>query len=317
MRLDPVDVIVTEEVWGEPFEELATRRSVLRRPAAWSDRADLAALASRARALVVRNRTRVDRELLAAAPELRIVARAGVGLDNIDLAEAAARRVVVTAPLGANAVSVAEHTLGLALALARGTLALDAGCRSGRWDREPGTELAGHTWGLLGAGATARACGRLAGALGMSVLAYDPYLDPTHPDLAAAGIELAPLVEVAARANVLSCHLPATEQTAGMVDVRLLERMRPTALLINVGRGEVVDEDALADALQAGALAGAALDVRAHEPPRPGRLEGLPNVILTPHIAGITGQSQARILRVLADDIDAVLDGRPPASAVS
>ncbi|WP_211261129.1 NAD(P)-dependent oxidoreductase [Pseudonocardia acaciae] len=274
MRLDPVDVIVTEEVWGEPFEELATRRSVLRRPAAWSSRDDLAALVSRARALVVRNRTRVDRELLAAAPELRIVARAGVGLDNIDLAEAAARRVVVTAPLGANAVSVAEHTVGLALALARKTLALDAGCRSGRWDREPGTELAGRTWGLLGAGATARACGRLGGALGMSVLAYDPYLDPAHPDLVAAGIELAPLVEVAARADVLSCHLPATEQTAGMVDALLLARMRPSALLINVGRGEVVDEDALADALESGALAGAALDVRVDEPPRPGGWKG-------------------------------------------
>lgn len=313
---EPVDVVITEDVWGPPFDELASRRSVLHRPSAWQDRAELAALAARARALVVRNRTLVDAELLAAAPSLRIVARAGVGLDNIDVAAADAHHMVVTAPLGANAVSVAEHTLGLALALARDTVALDTGCRAGQWERGAGTELSGRTWGMLGAGATARACARLARAFDMPVLAYDPHLDPAHPDLVAAGIELAPLVEVVARADVLSCHLPATPQTLDLVDATLLARMRRTALLINVGRGEVIDEEALADALESHALAGAALDVRSQEPPQRGRLEKLSNVILTPHIAGITEQSQQRILRVLADDIDAVLDGRPADSAV-
>jgi D-3-phosphoglycerate dehydrogenase len=315
-RPEAVDIAVTEDVWGAPLAELARRRPVIRCPGAWRDRDELLAVAARARALLVRNRTAVDERLLAACPRLLIVARAGVGLDNIDLAAADRAGVVVSAPLGANAASVAEHTVGLALALARRTVRLDAGCRAGRWTRTAGRELAGGTWGLLGAGATARACGRLAMALRMRAVAYDPYVDPAHPDLAAAGITLAPLAHVVAAADVLSCHLPATAETRGLVDAALLARMRPGALFVSVGRGEVVDEDALADALESGALGGAALDVRRQEPPRPGRIEKLENVILTPHIAGITAQSQHRVLRVLADDIDAVLDGRPGAATV-
>ncbi|HZB32987.1 MAG TPA: hydroxyacid dehydrogenase [Streptosporangiaceae bacterium] len=311
-----IDVLVTEDISGAPLDDLATRHRVVLRPEAWRDRGALRELVSRARAIVVRNRTMVDAELLAAAPDLRIVARAGVGLDNIDLAAARERGVVVSAPLGANAVSVAEHTLGLALALARRTVALDAGCRSGEWDRSPGTELHGGTWGLLGAGATGRACGRLAAALGMRVLAFDPYLEPDDPELTGAGIELVPLADAVTRSDVISIHLPATGRTRGLVDAALLARMRPTALLINVGRGEVIDENALADALESGAPAGAALDVRAQEPPRPSRLDKLDNVLFTPHIAGITVQSQERILRLLSADVDAVLSGGRPASAV-
>lgn len=309
------DVLITEDVWGEPFEQLAGRWSVTRSPQLWNT-PELPALVKTARALVVRNRTRVSAELLASAPRLQIVARAGVGLDNIDLAAAAENGIVVTAPLGANAVSVAEHTLGLALALTRHTLMLDRECRAGRWTRRAGSELAGGTWGLLGGGATARACGRLATALGMNVLAYDPFLDPADSRLLAAGIRLAPLEEVVASADVLSCHLPSTADTRHLIGADLLARLAPHAILINVGRGEAIDEDALADALEEGRLWGAALDVRAAEPPALGRLETLDNVILTPHIAGITVQSQERILEILARDIDAVLSGAPALSAV-
>jgi D-3-phosphoglycerate dehydrogenase len=313
---DLVDVAVTEDVWGPPLEELARTRSVLRTPAAWQSAAGLAAAASRARALVVRNRSRIDRELLDACPRLRVIGRAGVGLDNIDLAAAQANGVVVVAPLGANAVSVAELTLGLAFALARRIVALDKDCRRGGWDRRPGRELSGSVWGLLGAGATGLACGRLAAAVGLRVLAYDPGTSHAS-ELAAAGIRLAPLDEVIATAGILSCHLPATPGTRHFVDAPLLARTRPGALFVNVGRGTVVDEEALAAALESGQLGGAALDVREQEPPGPGRLEQLGNVILTPHVAGITEQSQERILRVLAADISAVLDGRPPAAAVA
>ncbi|PXY25222.1 phosphoglycerate dehydrogenase [Prauserella sp. PE36] len=313
---EPIDVLVSEDVWGAAFEELATRYRVVREAGYWNDPALLTDAVRRSRALVVRNRTRVDRALLTAGERLTVVARAGVGLDNIDLPAADAAGVVVTAPLGANAVSVAEHTIGLALSLARGTVRLDAECRAGGWNRAPGRELRGGTWGLLGCGATARACGELAGALGMRVLAHDPFIDPAHPELARAGIELAPLEEVVAGADVLSCHLPATPDTTGLVNAGLLALMRPSALFVNVGRGEVVDEDALADALESGALGGAALDVRAGEPPEPGRLEKLDNVVLTPHIAGITAESQARIARNLAQDIDAVLSGGRARSAV-
>lgn len=310
-----VDVLITEDVWGEPFEQLATHWSVTRSPSLWKD-PELPAVVKTARALVVRNRTRVSEELLASAPGLQVVARAGVGLDNIDVAAADRRGIVVTAPLGANAVSVAEHTLGLALGLARHIPLLDRECRAGHWDRRAGAELSGGTWGLLGAGATARACGRLATGLGMTVLAYDPYLDPTDARLVSAGIQLATLDEVVARADVLSCHLPATDATRQLIGVDLLARLSPDAILINVGRGEVIDEDALAVALENHRLGGAALDVRAVEPSTPGRLEALDNVILTPHIAGITTQSQGRILEILARDIEAVLSGAAAVSAV-
>jgi D-3-phosphoglycerate dehydrogenase/(S)-sulfolactate dehydrogenase len=313
---ETADVAVTEDVWGSPLEELAGRRAVIRCPAAWQDRHRLLAVAARVRALVVRNRTVVDEALLARCPRLRIVARAGVGLDNIDVTAADRAGVVVTAPLGANAVSVAEHTIGLALALCRGTVSLDADCRAGKWPRTAGRELRGGTWGLLGAGATARACGRLAASLGMRVIAYDPYIDPALPDLPTAGIGLASLADVITGSDVISCHLPAIGETKNLVDRAMIAQMRLGALFINVGRGETVDEDALADALESGVLGGAALDVRAQEPPARGRIEKLGNVILTPHVAGITAESQRRIMRVLADDIEAVLTGGRAASSV-
>jgi phosphoglycerate dehydrogenase-like enzyme len=311
-----VDVAVVEDVWGEAFERLSGDLEVVFNPKAWESSQDLLALAHEARALVVRNRTQVDRTLLEACPGLLIVGRAGVGLDNIDLASADELGVAVVAPRGANATSVAEHAIALALVLARHVVELDRACRDGGWRRVPGRELSGGTWGVLGAGATARATARAAKALGMRVVAYDPYISPDHPEMVEIGLRLASLDEVVSTADVLSCHLPATEETRNLVGARLLAQAKPTALFVNVGRGEVVDEDALADALEEGRLAGAGLDVRADEPPTPGRLEGLGSVVLTPHVAGITAQSQVRILEVLADDIRNVLAGREARNAV-
>jgi len=311
------EVAVVEDVWGDPFERLAADLAVCRDAQAWTAEGRLAAAVRDARALVVRNRTQVTASLLEGAPRLEVVARAGVGLDNIDLAAADAAGVVVVAALGANAVSVAEHTLGLALAVARRVVALDAAARAGRWDRQPGMELAGGTWGLLSAGATARATGRLARALGMTVLAYDPYVDPAHPELTELGIRLTGLEEVVAGSDVLSIHLPATAATRGLVSADLLTQARPHLILVNCGRGEVVDEAALADALEAGRIAGAGLDVRAVEPPAPGRLEGLSSVVLTPHVAGITGAAQRRIAEILCAEIRAVLDGAEASHAVT
>ena len=311
-----VDVAVVEDVWGEAFERLSGDLEVVFNPKAWESSEDLLALAHEARALVVRNRTQVDRTLLEACPGLLIVGRAGVGLDNIDLASADELGVAVVAPRGANATSVAEHAIALALVLARHVVELDRACRDGGWQRIPGRELSGGTWGVLGAGATARATARAAKALGMRVVAYDPYISPDHPEMVKIGLRLASLDEVVSTADVLSCHLPATEETRNLVGARLLAQAKPTALFVNVARGEVVDEDALADALEEGRLAGAGLDVRADEPPTPGRLEGLGSVVLTPHVAGITEQSQARIVQVLADDIRRVLAGGEARNAV-
>lgn len=305
----PTDVLVAEDVWGPAFEDLARRMTVDYRPELWKDRQQLVERAGSSRAIVVRNRTRVDADLLRAAPTLRVVARAGVGLDNIDIPQADSAGVVVVAALGANAQSVAEHTLALALALARNIVVHDRETRLGTWDRTPGIELAGCTWGVLGAGATGQAVGRLVSCLGGRVLGYDNAIDPASPGLRDAAIELVPLDRVIGESDVISVHLPATEQTRGLVDGAFLGAMRPHALLVNVGRGEVVDERALYEALVGGRIGGAALDVRATEPPSPGGLEGLDNVILTPHVAGITRQSQERIIGMLAADLEALLDG--------
>jgi D-3-phosphoglycerate dehydrogenase len=308
------DIVVVEDVWGGPFETLARQYRVVRRcdarPEPTALRTDLAA----ARALVVRNRTQVDRSLLQAAPNLIVVGRAGVGLDNIDLAAADELGVVVVAPVGVNAVSVAEHTIALALALMRELVEHDHAVRAGEWARRPGRELAGRTWGLLGAGATARAVARLATAFGMRVVGYDPYV--TYDAAADAAISLVALDQVFAAADVLSVHLPATAETRGLVGARAFRAMRPGCVLISVGRGEVVDEDALAEALHTGALAGAGLDVRAQEPPGHGPLDTAPHVLFTPHVAGITEESQHRIASIVAGDLDAVLSGAAATHAV-
>ncbi len=304
-----VEVAVVESVWGAALDALAGEVRVHHDPDAWQDRQSLLGAVRGARAVVVRNRTRVDRELLEACADLRVVGRAGVGLDNIDLAAADELGVVVAAPRGANACSVAEHALALALAVSRNLVTLDAGCRAGSWDRVPGRELSGKIWGLLGCGATARACVPAVRGLGMEIVAYDPYVDPAEADLAALGVELVGLPELAATADVVSCHLPATGKTRGIVGSDLLARMKPSVIVVNVGRGEAVDENALADALEAGTVAGAGLDVRAAEPPRRGRLEELGNVVLSPHVAGVTAESQERIAAALVADIRAVLAG--------
>ncbi|MEC5181719.1 NAD(P)-dependent oxidoreductase [Arthrobacter sp. CG_A4] len=302
-------IVITEAVTGSAYDELARNWSMIREPEAWSSPYRLQQLLADAEAVIVRNRTQVNEEFLRAAPHLKVVARAGVGLDNIDLAAADRAGIVVIAPLGANALSVAEHTLTLALALSKNLIASSALTRTGCWDRIPTQELGGRTWGLLSAGATARATARLARALGMDVIAYDPFVDPDHPDLATIGIRLAPLEDVLSAANVLSIHLPHTSDTHHLLNAERLAMLPPGALVINVGRGEVIDEAALLEALRTGALGGAGLDVRHEEPPIAGELEKHPNVIVTPHVAGITVQAQARIGQILCGQIETILGG--------
>jgi D-3-phosphoglycerate dehydrogenase len=252
-------------------------------------------------ALLVRNRTQVTADLLAASPRLRAVARFGVGLDNIDLAAADRAGVVVLSPRGANAVSVAEHALGLALALARRTVPVDRSARSGGWDRAPGRELHGGTWGVLGCGATGSAVAVRARALGMRVLAHDPGV----PDLLLreAGIEPVGLDDLVRRSDVLSVHVPGGPATRGLVDARLLALLPRGAYVVHLARGGVVDEGALLAALESGRLGGAALDVRLQEPPVPGALEARDDVVLTPHVGGLTVASEERVIGALVDDL--------------
>ncbi|KRE81451.1 NAD(P)-dependent oxidoreductase [Arthrobacter sp. Soil764] len=309
-------VVVTEDVTGPAYDQLGREWTLQRDVNAWDNPGSWPALLQNAEAVIVRNRTQVNEQFFAAAPNLKVVARAGVGLDNIDLEAANRAGVVIVAPLGANAVSVAEHTLTLALALAKNLVTSDTETKGGSWNRVPTQELGGKTWGLLSAGATARATARVAKAFGMTVLAYDPYVDPNHPELQDLGIQLASLEEVLAASNVLSVHLPHTDATHHLLNSTRLSSLPPGALVISVGRGEVIDEQALLGLLESGHLGGAGLDVREQEPPRPGALESHSRVLLTPHVAGISVQAQARIADVLCQQVRLVLRGDTATSAV-
>jgi len=303
-------ILISEDVWSEDFVELQKRFPITHEPDLWNRKDDLKRQLANAEALVVRNRTQVTRELLESAPKLRVIARAGVGLDNIDIKAADERGIVVSAALGINAVAVAELTLGLAISLARSIVERDNSTRAGQWNRAAGTEISGKTWGLLGFGATGRAVAQLLSGFNCEVIAYDPFVT------SATSAKLLRLDEVIAQSDVLSIHLPATKETTGLINRNLLTKMKRSALLVNVGRGEVINEKELEEALKEKLIAGAALDVRATEPPKDENFKGLSNVILTPHIAGITSESQAAINRVLVSEIEAALTGKPQKYAV-
>lgn len=303
-------------MWGAPFEELEGKLSIHRDDSLWSNPVEFKKQLATATALVVRNRTQVTAEIIAAAPHLKIIARAGVGLDNIDVKAADAAGVVVAAGLGANAVSVAELTLGLALALMRTIPEHDGATRAGKWVRTPGRELSGLIWGLLGCGATGLATATLLKGFGTKILGYDPFVKTDDPRLIDRNISLTTFDEVLRNSDVVSIHMPSTPETNGSINVASIAIMKKGAYLINVGRGEVINEADLISALKSGQIAAAGLDVRAQEPPVAGELEQLPNLILTPHIAGITRESQLRINQILVANIELVLSGKPATHAV-
>ncbi|WP_052299182.1 hydroxyacid dehydrogenase [Thermaerobacter marianensis] len=272
-------------------------------------------LVQAADALVVRNQVRVDDQLLAAAPRLRVVGRLGAGLDNVD-GEAASRRgvTVVYAP-GGNARAVAEFVLAQMLALARRLPEAAAMGASGTWLRQAllGDELAGCTVGILGLGRIGRVLVPLLRPLVGAVATYHPRRGPDDPQWAQLGVRWMPLADLLPWSDYLVVLLPLNGQTRGLLDAALLRAMKPGARLVVTGRGGVVDEAALAALLREGHLAGAALDVRALEPPGPrDPLRDLPNVLLTPHVAGLTAQAQARIAIQVAADVLRVLRGQPP-----
>jgi len=303
-------ILISEDVWGAPFQDLEGSFPIQRGDDLWKNPEELKESIKDATALVVRNRTKVTADIIGAAPKLKVIARAGVGLDNIDIKAADAAGVVVVAGLGANAVSVGELTLGLALALLRDIPKHDVATRDGGWVRSPGRELSGLTWGLLGCGATGLATAKLLQGFGCEIIGYDPFAK----DL--SSIKLTTFEEVLKGSDVVSIHMPSTLQTNGAINSETLELMKTDAIIINVGRGEVINEEDLISALKNGRIAGAALDVRAQEPPITGEMESIPNLILTPHVAGITSESQLRINQILASNIELVLNSRPATHAV-
>ena len=254
---------------------------------------------------------RIDAAVLEAAPRLRVIARYGVGVESVDLEAAARRGVAVTNTPGANAEAVAELTIGLLIALARSIPAASAQVHAGEWPRVEGIGIAGRTLGLVGIGAIGSAVVPRAAGLGLRVLATDPGLDAAA--IAAAGAEPVERAELLARSDFVSLHLPVLPATRGLVDEAFLAAMKPGAFLINAARGELVDEDALEEALRSGRLAGAALDALGQEPPRPGNpLLSIETVIATPHIGAHTDTATNEMGRMALADALAVLDGRAP-----
>lgn len=313
------DILITENIRGVAVDALSTRFDVKFAPDLWKNPVELSKQIGDFRALIVRNQTQVTAELLDAGTKLVVVGRAGAGLDNVDVEAATKAGILITSTPDQNAISVAELTMGLMLSLARMIPAASQDTKNGNWNRHQflGTELYGKTIGVIGAGKIGYLTARRAQSFGMKVLAHDLFISRDNILLGELNAELVPLDDLLARADVVSCHLPATPETFGLLNAASFARMKSTALFINTSRGEVVVENDLLSALKSGIIAGAALDVRSTEPPLIGELERLPNLILTPHVAAFTNEAQDRVTKAICDDVMLVLEGKPPQNPVN
>ena len=300
-------LVVSEFLQEEYLDLLRAGFDVEYDPDLYSDRPTLLEHVADAEAILIRNRTRIDAELIAAATQMRVVGRLGVGLDNIDMEACAEASLEVIPAVGANAVSVAEYVMGAMLVLMRGVYGMTGSMVAGEWPRQGhafGREVLGKVLGLVGFGSIARHVGARARSFEMRIVAYDPYLPETDPGWLAA--ERMELRELLGCADVVSIHTPLNEQTRNLIDGATLQLMKPNSILINTSRGGIVDEIALADALRTGVIGGAALDVFASEPLGPGpasNFAGLANVLLTPHVAGNTVESVDRVARKVVTEV--------------
>jgi len=300
-------VVITEFIDERVLPALRAKHDVLYDAKLVDDGPRLLKEAARADALIVRNRTQVRGELLAALAKCRVVGRLGVGLDNIDVAGCEARGITVIPATGANALSVAEYVIASAMLLLRGAYQSTGAVAAGQWPRPAlsnGREIAGKTLGLIGFGSIGQLAAKLARALGMTVIAFDAMMDRDHPAYASLGVAPAGLDEVIASSDVISLHVPLAEGTRNLFDAQRIAAMKRGAVLINSARGGIVDEVALAAALKSGQLGGAAIDVFGHEPlPAAAHFADCPNLLLTPHIAGLSVESNERVSFLIADKV--------------
>ncbi len=306
--------IVISEFMDEAAVASLARRFEVRYDASLVERrADLAAALADADALIVRNRTQVDAELLGRGPRLRVVGRLGVGLDNIDLATCAGRGIEVIPATGANALAVAEYVVCTVMLLLRGAYASTPAVAAGKWPRAAlgeGRETAGKTLGVVGFGGIGRLAAKLAQGLGMKVIATDPAIAAGERVWRESGVAYRGLDDLLAEADAVTLHVPLTPETRHLVTAGRLARMKRGAVLVNTARGGIVDEAALAESLASGHLGGAALDVFEAEPlPAGSALASAPNLVLTPHIAGVTRESNVRVSSLVAEKVARALTG--------
>ncbi|TFG69214.1 MAG: phosphoglycerate dehydrogenase [Thermomicrobiales bacterium] len=308
-------VLIAESVAQEGIERLRTQHHVDERPGLTHE--ELCSILPDYDALIVRSQVKVDAELIEAGGRLAVIGRAGVGVDNVDL-EAATRAgiVVVNAPTG-NTIAAAEHTLALLYGVARRTAAADASLRRGEWERGrfTGLELRGRTLGIIGLGKIGQAIAVRALAMEMTVIGVDPYV--TAEAAANHGVELVEFDELLGRADVVTVHVPLTRSTRGLIGREAIARMQPGSIVLNVARGGIVDEAAVAEALGSGHLGGAGIDVYDREPPTDSPLLDAPNALLTPHLGASTAEAQILVSEEIADQVLDVLAGRSARYAVN
>lgn len=306
------DVVITEHMELSAVESLAKDFDVLFDPEFLSKPDELNAALKDARAILVRNLTQVRGDLLDTAENLKVVGRLGVGLDNIDLDACAARNIQVFPATGANTDSVAELVIGALFALFRRAYHSTDKVLAGEWPRLTlgGREVQGQHLGLVGFGAIARAVATRVKPLGMTLSAYDPMVAHDDPIWESLSVTPASLEEVLEKSDAVSLHVPLIDQTRNMIDGPAIKKMKSNAMLINAARGGVVDEQALANALNEDRLGGAFLDVFDQEPVKPGSVfEGVPNLILAPHIGAMTDESNVRVSFLTADNVRNALNG--------
>ena len=300
-------IVITEFMDERAVAQLQAAHDVLYDAALVDDAPRLMAEAAHADAIVVRNRTQVRGGLLMALKQCKVVGRLGVGLDNIDIPACAARGMQVIPATGANALSVAEYVVATAMLLLRGAYQSTAAVAGGGWPRNAlssGREIAGKTLGLVGFGSVGQLTAGLARGLGMQVTAFDALMDDDHPAFADFGVRCAGLDEVIAMSDVVSLHVPLVDSTKGLFDAERIASMKRGAVLINTARGGIVDEVALAAALKSGHLGGAAIDVFGAEPlPAAPHFQRCPNLVLTPHIAGVSAESNERVSFLIAQKV--------------
>ncbi|MFN7930932.1 MAG: hydroxyacid dehydrogenase [Blastocatellia bacterium] len=305
------DVLITENIRGAAMDALHEEFACTFAPDLWGQPDKLLAVIGEYRALIARNQTQITRELIAAGTNLKVIGRAGVGMDNVDLAAANEYGIVVALTPEQNTNSVAELVIGLLIALSRKLSLADRDTKAGRWDRPRfmGTEISGKTLGIVGLGRIGSTTAIKARAMGMTTIAYDPYIETDCLRALESRTRLTSLEEVLTTADYITLHIPENEETRGMFGTHEFAQMKPSAYFINSSRGGVVQEDALIAALQQQRLAGAALEVRQQETAVPSAFDAMDNVIQLPHIGAQTLEAQHRVVTAICRDVTAILRG--------
>jgi (S)-sulfolactate dehydrogenase len=306
--IDMSSILISEFITSQALETLRSKHVVVYEPELYKDRPALIAALQNMEALIVRNLTQVNEEILAGAPNLKVVGRLGVGLENIELPACAKRNIKVIPATGANAESVAEYVVGAAVALTRGFIPATVSTLKGEWPRPRFStypEFLGKTIGIVGFGSIGRVVAKKAHAFGLHCLAYDPMLAASSVELDGFSVPLLSLSDLLGKSDAVTLHLPFLPETKNLFNAATLDQMKNGACLINTARGGIVDERALAERLRSGRLGGAAIDVFESEPAKDlSCFAGIENLILTPHIAGVTHESNERVSQMIADEVN-------------